>query len=230
MDIERQYALLLVLVMPLMAWILALPAYPLVWAVFWIYHQTGYFWLSLWAACLAYLLYTPLLLALIVLIKRLLRLKIVEGDYELMSWQMLQWGIVTSLIQLGRYVGNLGLLRSTPILPLYLKGMGAKVGKQVIINTVKVYDMDLLEIEDRAVIGGDAVIMAHSSEGRKMTLRKVKIGKGATIGQSATLLAGAQVGDGAVVGAMSVVPKNAKVPPRSYWHHQVTVRSQPEKK
>lgn len=67
-----------------------------------------------------------------------------EGKFRIGSFKADLCAFITSLIQLVRFVGNLGMLRSTPFMNLYLRLMGAKVGKDVIINTAKIYDIELL--------------------------------------------------------------------------------------
>lgn len=173
--------------------------------------------LCLLAGCVSYVFYPTTLMLVVVIFKRLLFIRIQEGTYKIGSFGGYLWAFVNSLVTFVRFAGNLELFRVTPLLNLYYKGMGAKIGRDVIINSVIVYDPDLLEIGDNVVIGGDVVLMAHSGEGKYLHIRKVKIGNGASIGQSSTILCGAEIGEGAIVGAMSLVPKDFKVPPNSVY-------------
>lgn len=173
--------------------------------------------LCLLAACVSYVFYPMTLMLVVVAFKRLFFIRIREGTYKIGSFGGYLWAFVNSLVTFVRFAGNLELFRVTPLLNLYYKGMGAKIGKDVIINSVIVYDPDLLEIGDNVVIGGDVVLMAHSGEGKYLHIRKVKIGSNASIGQSSTILCGAEIGEGAIVGAMSLVPKDFKVPPHSMY-------------
>lgn len=107
--------------------------------------------------------------------------------------------------------------RTTRINTMFYRLLGMKVGRDVIIDTVHVYDVDLIEMGDRAVIGGDAVIMAHVLEGDSVYYKRTRIGRGAIIGYGTIVLAGAEIGDGAIVGAGSLVLKDTVLPPRTVW-------------
>lgn len=179
-------------------------------------HTRNVIWCLL-AFCISYVFYPTTLMLVVVVFKRLFFIKIQEGTYKIGTFGAYLWAFVNSLVTFVRFAGNLELFRVTPLLNLYYKGMGAKIGRDVIINSVIVYDPDLLEIGDNVVIGGDVVLMAHSGEGKYLHIRKVKIGNGASIGQSSTILCGAEIGEGAIVGAMSLVPKDCKIPPGSIY-------------
>jgi hypothetical protein len=68
----------------------------------------------------------------------------------------------------------------TPLLPLFFKLMGVKVGKNVQINSKYCADFFMLEIDDNAVIGGHATVIGHSFERGRLILKKVIIGKKTT--------------------------------------------------
>lgn len=214
---ELARTLLIFLSIPFVAALLAAPAALLYWLGTFLYRFFPSPYFAVYLVVLAYLGFTPLLMLEAVLLKRIFRLRIREGSYNLRDLSALPWALVTLLVQLVRYVGNLGLYRSTPFLVWYMRGMGAKVGKSVIVNTVKVYDMDLLEIGDRVTIGGDVVLIAHSGERNRLLLKRVTIGRGADIGHSTTILCGAKIGENARIGAMSIVPKDAVIPPHTCW-------------
>lgn len=155
----------------------------------------------------AYLLFGFVLLFVLAGARVLMRFKGKEGSIPIWSLDAAQFASYNGLLMAARLT-ILPWFRNGPLLPFFYRMMGAKIGKNVIINTTVIHDCDLLEIGDDAVIGGDACIIAHSAEKGHIHRKRVKIGKGATIGQYATILAGADIGDGAVVGANSVVPKN----------------------
>ena len=72
--------------------------------------------------------------------------------------------------------------------------MGAKLGKNVQINSKYCADFSLLEIDDKAVIGGHATVIGHSFERGRLILKKVRIGKRAIIGLNSVVLPGATIG------------------------------------
>ncbi|MGB0653720.1 MAG: DapH/DapD/GlmU-related protein [Thermoplasmatota archaeon] len=99
--------------------------------------------------------------------------------------------------------------RPTTLYPVFLRMMGAKIGKRVVFNTQHVYDLDLLKVGDDVVIGANASILGHVGEKGKLVRAGVTIGNKCTVGQYANLFPGVTLGDNCHVGAMSMVPKGA---------------------
>lgn len=97
--------------------------------------------------------------------------------------------------------------RATTIYPWFLRAMGAKIGKEVVFNTQHVYDLDLLTVGDRTVIGANASILGHVGEKNKLVRAPVTIGSNCTVGQYTNIFPGVTMGDNCHVGAMSLVPK-----------------------
>ena len=139
-----------------------------------------------------------------------------EGNYPFHSFNVFVWGFYNALILLVRYT-IMNWIKATPILPIFHRLMGAKVGKNVQINTTIIADSRLLEIGDGTIIGGDAQIICHSAENGLLKIAKTKIGKNVTIGIMAVILPGTEIGDGATIGACSFVPKNSQIPPNTTW-------------
>jgi acetyltransferase-like isoleucine patch superfamily enzyme len=99
--------------------------------------------------------------------------------------------------------------RATTVYPVYLRMMGAKIGKDVVFNTQHVYDLDIIEVGERTVIGANASILGHVGERSKLVRAPVRIGKNCTVGQYANIFPGVTMGDNCHVGAMSLVPKGS---------------------
>ena len=97
--------------------------------------------------------------------------------------------------------------RATTVYPWFLRAMGAKIGKEVVFNTQHVYDLDLLTVGDRTVIGANASILGHVGEKNKLVRAPVTIGERCTVGQYTNIFPGVTMGDNCHVGAMSLVPK-----------------------
>ncbi len=97
--------------------------------------------------------------------------------------------------------------RATTLYPWFLRAMGAKIGKEVVFNTQHVYDLDLLTVGDRTVIGANASILGHVGEKNKLVRAPVTIGNNCTVGQYTNIFPGVTMGDNCHVGAMSLVPK-----------------------
>jgi non-ribosomal peptide synthetase-like protein len=138
------------------------------------------------------------------------------GEYAFVSPYVIHWAMVGTLCSVAKIV-VLPFLLGQPLLNLFYRLMGARIGKDVVINTCNVFDFELLEIGDGTFIGGDAVVIGHAGEGGKLKLQPVKIGRRCTVGQSSIVFPGSTMGDGAVLGAMSLLPKGRTLEPGSVW-------------
>jgi len=176
--------------------------------------------LRVWLLCislvLAYFVYGFSLISILGLLRIILRLNLKEGEYRIASIGMMRWMFINALYTIVS-ITFMDFILLTPIAPLFFSLMGAKVGKNVQINSKICADLSLLEIGDNTVIGGHATVICHSFERNRLILRKVKIGKNVVIGLNSVVLAGAEIGDGAFITAGSVLGKNKQVEPHSVY-------------
>lgn len=138
------------------------------------------------------------------------------GRFPFFSAGAYRWASYNALTLVLRFT-FVNWIRVTPLLPLYHRLMGAKIGRRVQINTAVVADQNLLEIGDDTVIGGDVTLVCHSAERGHLVTAPVRIGRGVTVGLMAVILPGCRIGDGAILAAGSVLSKGAVVGPGEVW-------------
>jgi len=99
-------------------------------------------------------------------------------------------------------------LEGTLLLSWYLRAMGMKLGKRVVLGPgfSQVVDPDMLIVEDGATV--NAQFQAHTFEDRVLKMDCVRVRKGATLGPASVPLYGAEIGPGAYVAPHSVVMKD----------------------
>lgn len=163
-----------------------------------------------------YFLFGFSLILLAGLTRTLLRLRLKEGNYPIFSWTALKWAFISSLYLMINFT-FIDFILLTPFANLLQRLLGAKLGKNVQINSKFVFDATLLEIGDNTVVGGGAIIIGHVVERGILKLKKVKIGKNVTIGSHATIMPGCEIGDNAIIGASAVLLKDTKVEPRAVY-------------
>ncbi len=129
---------------------------------------------------------------------------------------MLKWFFVNALF-VGVRTVFMDFMLLTPFCSLFYRMMGAKLGRNVQINSKNVADHSLLEIGDNSVIGGNATVIGHSFESRGLRLAPVKIGKNVIIGLNAVIMPGVTIGDGAVIAAGAMVPKGTVLEPNTIY-------------
>ncbi len=111
----------------------------------------------------------------------------------------------------------LSQLEGTLWLPWYLRAMGMRIGRRVVLGDgfAQVVDPDMLTLEDGATV--HAMFQAHSFEDRVLKIDRVRLGAGCTVGRGAVVLYGADIGAGAHVAPHSVVMKHELLlPHRDY--------------
>lgn len=163
-----------------------------------------------------YFIFGFMLILLVGGFRTLLRLRLKEGNYPLVSFEAMKWGFISSLYLIINLT-FVDFILLTPFANLLFRLLGAKLGKNVQFNSKLVFDATLLEIGDNTVIGGGAIIIGHIVERGVLKLKKVKIGSNVTIGSHSTIMPGCEIGDRAIIGASAVLLKDTKVDPRDVW-------------
>ena len=133
-----------------------------------------------------------------------------EGEYSIVSHGAFKWMFANALYQL-MTATFMDFILLTPLANVFHRLMGAKLGKNVQINSKFCADMSLLEVGDGSVIGGHATVISHSFERNRLILKKVKIGKKVTVGLNSVILPGCVIEDGALIAAGAVLNKNTHV-------------------
>jgi acetyltransferase-like isoleucine patch superfamily enzyme len=174
---------------------------------------------SLWATLsipFLYLVWGVSYCFLCVLYKVAIRYSPREGEWPLFSWPVVGWGTVGALTNFANHM-FLVHFKGTAILNVWYRALGATIGHNVSINSVKLFEWNLLTIEDDVVLGGDCVVMGHALEGGRMRMRRVHLKRGAMVGGDAKVMPGCVLGERAVVGASSLLTKNTHVPDGQLW-------------
>ena len=104
-------------------------------------------------------------------------------------------------------------LEGTLLLTCYLRAIGMKIGKRVVLGRgfSQVVDPDMIEIGDEATV--NAKFQAHTFEDRVLKIDRVIIGRGATMGSATVPLYGANIGERTHVAEHSVIMKREHLSP-----------------
>jgi non-ribosomal peptide synthetase-like protein len=105
----------------------------------------------------------------------------------------------------------------TPALSLWLRSLGARVGRGAWIETYWLPEADLVELGDGSSVNRGCVVQTHLFHDRVMSLDTVVIASGATLGPHSVILPAARIDDGATVGPASLVMRGEVVPSASRW-------------
>ena len=147
-------------------------------------------------------------------VERLMTLGIKPGQYEKYSVTSVRWLVYSGLHVLLINM-TLHYMIGTPFAEFYFRLIGVKMGKNVFINSIKIFDPYLLELGDNVVVGGFAQITCHIFEGNRLILGKVSIGSNTLICAETFIMPGVEIGSCCNIGVCSHVRKNKKIPDNS---------------
>lgn len=163
---------------------------------------------GLYFCILGFFVFGVALMFVLPFVKFLFRFKPKVGEIPIHSFRIWSWYNVNGMqFMFNTVFGRFA--RATTLYPVYLRMMGAKIGKDVVFNTQHVYDLDIISVGDKTVIGANASILGHVGEKGRLVRQPIRIGRNCTIGQYANIFPGVTMGDNCHVGAMSLVPKGS---------------------
>ena len=139
---------------------------------------------------------------------RLLRVRYKEGEYEATIKDKTSFKFILSYALYFPTYSVIGFLNMPPIKVLFLKMIGCKIGKNVVLGGDEwIFDPYVTEIGDNTTIGGRSMVLGHLGEGH-LIIKKTKIGNNCLIGGDCFIMPGAIIEDNVVLGAKSLVLKD----------------------
>lgn len=103
-----------------------------------------------------------------------------------------------------------------PLMRVVYQLLGAELGPNT-YSSGTILDPSLTAVGANTIIGQDCVLFSHAIEGRHLSLARIRIGSGVTVGANSVVMSGVTIGDGAVVAAGSVVSKGTTIGPGEVW-------------
>jgi non-ribosomal peptide synthetase-like protein len=110
-----------------------------------------------------------------------------------------------------------GATSGTPLMSLWLRGLGARIGHGVWCETYWLPEADLVTIGNGASVNRGCVVQTHLFHDRIMRMDAVILGEGSTLGPHGIVLPGATIGDRTTVGPASLVMRGESVPAGTRW-------------
>lgn len=145
--------------------------------------------------------------------KWLLLGRVRAGSYPLWGWFYLRWWLVAKLVQMS----PLGALTGSPLLCVYARWMGARIGPNCYLGTPQLLAFDLLDIGEGSSIGYDTHITGATIEGGELHLGPIRIGRDCFVGSNSVLQPHSCIQDGGKLGDQSLLPSGATVAAGASW-------------
>jgi non-ribosomal peptide synthetase-like protein len=112
----------------------------------------------------------------------------------------------------------LRLAIGTPIMSMYLRAMGSKIGRGVWCETTAVTEHDMIDLADGTAINRGGCLMTHLFHDRLLRIGPTRLDPGATLGPTAVVLPDTRVGTDTRVFGHSVVLRGEELPAGTRWH------------
>jgi non-ribosomal peptide synthetase-like protein len=106
----------------------------------------------------------------------------------------------------------------TPLMSLYLRAMGSKVGRGVWCETTAITEYDVVELSDGCAVNRGSCLMTHVFQDRLLQIGPTTLGAGATMGPTSAVLPDTAVGANTCIGGHSVVLRGERLPAGTRWH------------
>ncbi|WP_243772811.1 Pls/PosA family non-ribosomal peptide synthetase [Actinomadura barringtoniae] len=105
----------------------------------------------------------------------------------------------------------------TAPLNLWMRSLGASIGRGVWCGTYWLPETDLIRLGDGATVNQGCVLQTHLFHDRIMRIDSVVLERGATLGSNGVVLPAASVGADTTVGPASLVMRGEQLPARTRW-------------
>ncbi|MER6398496.1 Pls/PosA family non-ribosomal peptide synthetase [Kitasatospora sp. NPDC001603] len=110
-----------------------------------------------------------------------------------------------------------GAVPGTPVLNVWLRALGARVGRGVWCESYWLPEADLVTLGDGVTINRGCVVQTHLFHDRIMRMDTVILREGATLGPGGIVLPGSTVGARSTLGPASLVMRAESVPADTRW-------------
>jgi len=142
-----------------------------------------------------------------ILLKLIFNPKKKEGEFDVnkLNPAIIYYSLSDIILSVVEKIFSVSLIPQPFYSNLIMKLFGNSCGKRNLINPVK--DPYLLSLSDDSIIGFGVLILGHEIVGKKIILKRIKIGSRVTIGANSIISPGVIIEDDVIVGANSYVKK-----------------------
>ncbi len=141
--------------------------------------------------------------------------QIKPGQYRLWGWYYFRWWLA---VRIQRTFVPTTYIIGSPFLNLYLRLMGAKVGKNCHINSHMINSFDLLTIGDNTSIGYDSSILGYIVENGWLKIGSIEIGNNCYLGTRCVIGLNTVMQDNAVLEDLSMLASRNTLESGKHYH------------
>ncbi|KUO65114.1 MAG: hypothetical protein APF80_10975 [Alphaproteobacteria bacterium BRH_c36] len=138
-----------------------------------------------------------------------------RGTIRIWSLNYFRFWLVHNLISLS----PLAYFRGSPLFNLYLRMLGARIGRHAVVNCKSLpLCTDLIEIGANAVVSSEAIVQGYRAERGIIQIGSVKIGNDSFVGIGSLVDIETRIGNGAQLGHSSTLQACQVIPDGARFH------------
>lgn len=147
-------------------------------------------------------------------LKWLLLGRVKPGQHRLWGWFYFRWWLVGRLVQ---NVFSPKYFVGSPLINIYYRLLGAKIGKNCFIGSMHLSTPDMITIGDNSSIGYDTSMTGYLVEDGWLKIGRIAIGKDCFVGARSHLNINTAIKDGAALDHMSMLPEHNTIPAGQFY-------------
>ncbi|ARJ67358.1 peptide synthetase [Magnetospirillum sp. ME-1] len=135
------------------------------------------------------------------------------GRYKLWGTYYFRWWLAQRVVS----VAHIKWFQGTPIMSIYLRLLGARVGSDCVLSEMEAGAFDLVSIGDGVAIGGKTRLANAEAVGDELVIGPIRIGDDAFIGTSCMISHGVVIETGGEVGDLTSIAPDTRVGRYEHW-------------
>jgi len=159
------------------------------------------------------ILFYPVMLMVPIAVKWVLIGRYKPGAYPLWGWFYFRWWLATTV----EATVPVAYLAGTPLYNIYLRLMGAKIGRNVFLGCDAFASYDLLAIGDDSSINVDSTLPGYRVENGWLKIGRVTVGRRCFVGARAAVGLDAVIEDDSALEDLSLLPGGGVIPRGQTW-------------
>lgn len=149
----------------------------------------------------------PSMLLLSIAVKWIVVGRYKPGRYPVWSFYYLRWWVANRF----QALAWAEMFKGTPLMSLYWRAMGARIGRNVTLSTPLCTAFDVVSIGDNTSVGVETQILGYRVEDGYLVIAPVTIGNDCFVGMQCALGLGSRMGNGARLDDMSLLPDGVEM-------------------
>ncbi|MFJ7046344.1 Pls/PosA family non-ribosomal peptide synthetase [Streptomyces sp. NPDC101112] len=140
-----------------------------------------------------------------------------SGEHPLWSGFVWRNELADTFVEVVAVPWLAGSVPGTPLTNVWLRGLGARIGRGVWVESYWLPETDLVTLGDGATVNRGCVLQTHLFHDRILRTDTVELREGATLGPGGIVLPGSVVGARTTLGPASLVMAAESVPDDTRW-------------